>query len=125
MRGSSTGLVSVVSLRRYAREVGMRSVLMVLICGLLVGGCKSVAEDLAGSGPITLSPGVRNFINSAEWRRKNDKSFGFKPELFIAVREDGKTAASSYCTQFDSCGEPHVMPAIQNCEKKGANAGFI
>ena len=86
----------------------MRSALVILICGLLLGGCKT-ADDFIGSGPITIAPNIQKFVNE----------YITNPESTIAVREDGNYAYVSYCPMNVGCLGGHFTEVIDGCESYG------
>lgn len=80
-------------------------ILMVLVTTLMLTAC----QGHVGSGPLTLTPGVENYVA----KRMADSS-----TAYVAVSADGRSAGSSYCAAgFSSqCGGNGAVVAINSCE---------
>ena len=82
--------------------------LLVFTITVLLATCKT-AEDFFGSGPLTLTPKIKTFVDSY--------TEGKHPAV-VAVREDGKYAYVVYCDGAD-CSGGMELQAVDEFESKG------
>jgi hypothetical protein len=75
----------------------------------ILASCQT-AKDLYGSGPITLAPKVKEFV---------DKYTKEGQTNVIAVRTDGRYAYVSYCDALNCAGGGEEGEALYSCESKG------
>ena len=83
--------------------------LIVFAITTFLASCKT-AEDFYGSGPITLAPKVKEFV---------DKYLKEGQTNVVAVRTDGRYASVSYCGALACSGGGEENEALYNCESKG------
>lgn len=80
----------------------------------ILSGCQT--GSLTGSGPISLSPGVKAYY--AEFSER------WNPGWF-AVSEDGDWAAYTYCDESTCSGMGDQQTAVNLCEDEGKRKCYI
>lgn len=82
---------------------------LILIFGVTLAGCQSTRSAHYGSGPLTLTPGVK-----AAYEQQYLQAM--TPGMFL-VTTDGRGAYWIYCPA-STCADSISMYAIQNCEAR-------
>lgn len=83
--------------------------LIVFAITTFLAACKT-AEDFYGSGPITMTPKIKKFV---------DRYTTVGQSTIVAVRTDGKRAHAAWCGALACSGGGEEFMALDGCESKG------
>lgn len=83
--------------------------LIVFAITTFLASCKT-AEDFYGSGPITMTPKIKKFVD--RYTKEGQSNV-------VAVRTDGKRAHAAWCGALACSGGGEEFLALDGCESKG------